>query len=247
MGDTVSMKTRSAIFATLFVFCSVFSAASAFAENQFCLRMGNGGGTGFVDSGPDISLVYEYSKHFFHAGGGIQYNAGDINLTGHFLFDLNAQARRLRWTLSAGLLHHIGIPEKEIVRQDIFLCLAPKLMIFPSHTEIQLFGGAGGAAMTLHGVVKRAMTFWDFNVFFGFSILQQVGIVRFFCSLATCEYFRYDFPCIPRISTGMDILCTKSWTIGYAVVFQFSEFEANCHNTFFTDFYLQAALKYVCN
>lgn len=240
MNITLSQK----IYVILLVLCGIFSATPVFAKNEFCLRTGNGGGTGFADSGPDISLVYEYEGRFFHTGGGIQYNSGDINLTGHFLFDWNVQTKVLQWTLSAGSLYHIGIPAKEIINQDIFLCFAPKLLILPSHTEIQIFGGVGASAMTLHGVIKKAMTFWDFNMVFGFSVSQQVGIFRFFSSLATCTYFRYDFQLVPRISTGIDISCTKSWTFGYAMIFQFSEFSRNCQNTFFTDFYIQAALKY---
>lgn len=239
------MKIRCAVFATLIALCATISAGSAFAENQFCLRMGNGGGTGFLDSGPDMSLLYNYKGRFLHAGGGIQYNAGDVNLAGHFFFDLNKQTGLLQWTLSTGALYHIGIPEKEIVGQDIFLCVVPKLMILPSRTEIQFFGGAGTSALTLHGVLEKPMTFWDFNFLFGFSILQQVGIVRFSGALSTCSYFRYDFPCVPRISAGIDILCTEAWSFGYTAIFQFSEFGRNCHNTFFTDFYIQAALKYV--
>ena len=241
----LNIKARHIIFAALLVFCAVLSSNQAFAEHQFCLRVGNGGGTGFAESAPDVSFLYNYEGRFFHTGGGIQYNAGDINLSGHFFFDLNLQTKALQWKLSAGPLYHIGFPEKEIVNQDIFLCIAPKLFILPSRTEIQLFGGVGAQGMTLHGVVKKAMTFWDFNMLFGFSVSQQVGIVRFSGAFSTCSYFRYDFPCIPRISAGIDILCNEQWTFGYTAIFQFSEFMPNCHNTFFTDFYIQAALKYV--
>lgn len=241
----LNIKARHTIFAASLVLFAVLSPNQAFAEHRFCLRMGNGGGTGFVESGPDVSLLYNYEGRFFHTGGGIQYNAGDINLAGHFFFDLNLQTKTLQWKLSAGPLYHIGFPEKEIINQDIFLCVAPKLFILPSRTEIQLFGGVGASGMTLHGVVKKAMTFWDLNMFFGLSVSQQVGIVRFSGSLSTCSYFRYDFPCFPRISAGIDILCNEQWTFGYAAIFQFSELGINCHNTFFTDFYIQAALKYV--
>ena len=223
----------------------ILSSAQVFAEHQFCLQMGNGGGTGFADSGPDLSFLYGYRRRFFNTGGGIQYNAGDVNMAGHFFFDLTAQTRALQWTLLAGPLYHIGIPEKEIVIQDIFLCIAPRVEIIPSHTEIQLFGGAGGSAMTLFGIVEKAITFWDFNMIFGVTVSQQVGIVLFSGSLASCSYFRYDFPLVPRISAGIDILCTKQLTFGYAATFQFSEFLKDAHNTFFTDLYIRAVLKYV--
>ncbi|MDE5899375.1 MAG: hypothetical protein K2H09_08965 [Treponemataceae bacterium] len=191
-----------------------------------------------------MSLTYGHEGKFFHAGGGIQYNAGDINLTGHFLFDLNAKTRLFQWTFSAGPLHHIGFPEKTVVGQDVFLCLAPKLVVLASRTEIRLAGGAGISAMTLHGVIKNPMTFWDFNAFFSAAVSQQVGIVRFSGAFATCSYFRYDFPSVPRISAEIDILCTESMTLGAAALFQCSEFAKKCQNTVLTDFYIQAVVRY---
>ena len=239
----LNIKNASSIFAIAFAL--IFSSNQAFAEHRFCLQMGNGGGTGFLDSGPDLSFLYGYEGKFFHIGGGIQYNAGNFNMTEHFFFDLTTQKRVLQWTLLTGPLYHIGIPEKEIVIQDTFLCIAPKLVIIPSHTEIQLFGGVGGSAMTLRGIMKKAITLWDFNMIFGVTVSQKVGIVFISGSLATCSYFRYDFPLVPRISAEIDILCTEQFTFGYAAIFQFSEFAKDAHNTFFTDFYFQAVLKYV--
>lgn len=232
---------RAVVFSAVFLFAAPFFAG----ENRFCLRMGNGGGMGFQNGGADISLVYEYEGRFFRAGGGVQYNAGDINLTGHCLFDVNAQFNTIRWTCSAGSLYHVGFPEKKSVMQDIFFCLAPKLEILPSHTEIRLFGGAGCAAMTLHGGAARPQTFWDFNAFFGAQIFQRIGIVRLQGAVATCSYFRYDFPIVPRISCGVDILCTRSLSLGILTTFQYSEFAENCLNTVLTDFYVQAAIEYV--
>ena len=206
--------------------------------------MGNGGGTGYRTVGADVSLVYVRDGRFFHGGGGIQYNAGDVNLTGHFFFDLNMRTGLFDWTVSAGPLYHVSFPGKSVVGQDIFLCLAPKVVVLPSRTEIRLAGGVGGSAMTLHGVVKNPVTLWDFNAFFGAEIAQSVGIVRLSGGLATSSYFRYDFLVVPHISAGIDVLCTDTLSLGVSTVFQYSEFASNCQNTVLTDFYIQAVVRY---
>lgn len=213
-------------------------------ENHFTLRVGNGGGTGFEGIGPDLSLVYVRDGRFFHGGGGIQYNAGTVTMTGHFLFDLTLRSRYVAGTISAGPLYHVGFPGKTVVTQDIFLCLAPKLVVLPSRTEIRLAGGVGGSAMTLHGVVKSPAAFWDFNTFFGAEVAQSVGIVRLSGAVATCSYFRYDFLLVPQISAGIDVLCTDSLSFGVSAVLQYSEFATNCQNTVLTDVYMQAVVRY---
>lgn len=229
-------------------FCAVLLSAAPFfaGESRFWLRMGNGGGTGFRSGGADtdISLSYGYDGRFFRAGGGFQYNAGVFGLTGHFLCDLSVQFKQVRFAFAAGPLYHVGFPDKQIVMQDIFFCLAPNLVILPSRTEIRLFGGAGGAAMTLLGGTARPTMFWDFNAFFGVQVFQRIGIVRLHGAAATCSYFRYDFPIVPRISCGVDILCTRSLSLGILTTLQYSEF-AKGFNMVLTDFYVQAAIEYV--